>query len=205
MARILLVEGIDDQHVVWNLAKHYNMPESFRIEQKQGYTNVLKVLPVQIKASDVEAVGVLLDADVDFLGRWASVRGALEKSGYTALPDELPPAGLVVEMAGLPRVGVWLMPDNSAPGMLEDFVAKLVPEEDVLMPVACQAVSNIVASEIKFAPQHKCKAEIHTWLAWQEDPGTPFGLAITKKYLDPDNSTSKIFIKWLEDTFVGGF
>ena len=50
---------------------------------------------------------------------------------------------------------------------------------------------------------HKSKAFIHTWLAWQEDPGTPMGLAITKKYLSTnDKVLCNSFIEWLNLLFV---
>ena len=205
MNRILLVEGIDDQHVVLNLAKHHNLPQVFVVDQKQGYTNLLKILPVQIKSSNTQAIGVLLDADVDFLGRWQSVRDLLTNSGYVGLPVQIPKEGLIAYQEGLPRIGVWLMPDNMTEGMLEDFIVKLVPEEDPLISTAVTSVHNIPKDHKKFSPLHLRKAEIHTWLAWQQDPGTPFGLAITKKYLDPDCPSSRSFVDWLEQTFVAGF
>ena len=48
---------------------------------------------------------------------------------------------------------------------------------------------------------HKSKAEIHTWLAWQEEPGTPMGQAITKQYLDTNKELAKKFIGWLDNLF----
>ena len=48
---------------------------------------------------------------------------------------------------------------------------------------------------------HKAKARIHTFLAWQEDPGTPMGLAITKKYLQADSDSCLPFIEWLNNLF----
>ena len=48
---------------------------------------------------------------------------------------------------------------------------------------------------------HKSKARIHTWLAWQENPGTPMGLAITKKYLSTDPVICEDFIKWMNKLF----
>jgi hypothetical protein len=50
-------------------------------------------------------------------------------------------------------------------------------------------------------PIHKSKARIHTWLAWQEDPGTPMGLAITKSYLDTNQELCNLFVNWLNNLF----
>ncbi len=48
---------------------------------------------------------------------------------------------------------------------------------------------------------HQSKAKIHTWLAWQQTPGTPMGLAINKKYLNANNPQTKIFMDWVNTLF----
>jgi hypothetical protein len=42
---------------------------------------------------------------------------------------------------------------------------------------------------------------IHSWLAVQETPGTPMGLAITKRYLNTDDENCQVFIDWLKRLF----
>jgi len=37
-----------------------------------------------------------------------------------------------------------------------------------------------------FIPNHKSKAVIHTYLAWQNEPGMPLGQAITARALNPE-------------------
>jgi len=39
------------------------------------------------------------------------------------------------------------------------------------------------------------------WLALQEDPGTPMGLAVTKKYLTNPTESSRDLIEWLNKLF----
>ena len=63
----------------------------------------------------------------------------------TGIPEEPAPDGTVVTQSGKPRIGVWLMPDNRVPGMLEDFVEFLVPEKDPLLSCAKEAVDLIPA------------------------------------------------------------
>ena len=53
----------------------------------------------------------------------------------------------------------------------------------------------------KYPLIHKSKARIHSWLSWQEDPGTPMGLSITKRYLTTDNEGCKQLINWLQKLF----
>lgn len=197
----LLVEGVDDLHVVSALMKHHKFPENFRIEEKGGISEVFKILPVQLKGSNVRTVGVLVDADIDAQDRWRSIARILEGAGYTDVPPNPPSEGLVLEQDGLPNFGAWLMPDNSLPGMIEDFVSYLVPENDDLWSIAKESVENIENSKKKFKNNHFCKAHIHTWLAWQEDPGTPLGLSITKKYLNAENDSCKPFLSWVSNLF----
>ena len=42
---------------------------------------------------------------------------------------------------------------------------------------------------------------MHTWLAWQEEPGIPLGLAVTKRYLDVDHVLARQFLQWLQRLF----
>jgi len=51
---------------------------------------------------------------------------------------------------------------------------------------ARRCVSEIPVEERRFVESYATKALIHTWLAWQDDPGTPLGQAITKRYFDAD-------------------
>lgn len=45
------------------------------------------------------------------------------------------------------------------------------------------------------------KAMIHTWLAWQREPGRPMGLAITKRFLDPEAPSAMEFVAWVRRLF----
>ena len=98
----------------------------------------------------------------------------------------------------VPRIGIWIMPDNKIPGILEDFVKYLIPEDDSLRDYSLQCVDNL--PEKRFKDSYRSKAEIHTWLAWQEEPGTPMGLAVTKKYLCNVDS-ARTFLDWLNRLF----
>lgn len=198
----LLVEGNDDQHVIWSLLEYYKVPEVFAVEEKKGIDNLLDVLPVQLKESGIERVGVVVDADAKISTRWQKIKKILRESGFRSLPKLPDVEGTVIEENGKPRVGVWIMPDNTLPGMLENFAQFLIPKDDKLMRYVQDSLKAIAKKEQKFKDVHRPKAEIHTWLAWQEDPGTPMGLAITKKYLDAEASHAKSLIKWLERLFV---
>ncbi len=85
--------------------------------------------------------------------------------------------------------------------MIEDFITFLIPVEDKLFPIVKSTLNAIEKDQLnKYALAHKPKALTHSCLAWQEDPGTPMGLAITKKFLNTENQICGKFISWLKST-----
>jgi hypothetical protein len=86
--------------------------------------------------------------------------------------------------------------------MLEDFITFLVPQNDKLLPIVDTTLNHIETQKLhQYADTHKAKAKIHTWLAWQENPGTPLGASITKRYLSTDDKICLSFVNWLNDLF----
>jgi len=104
-------------------------------------------------------------------------------------------------------VGVWVMPNNALPGALEDFLRFLVPTGDPFWEhaessVACLPKSEAVETKWRNAENWRSKARIHTYLAWQKNPGTPLGQAITARYLTADASEVAPLVTWLRRLFV---
>jgi hypothetical protein len=200
---LLLVEGIDDEHTMYGLFQKYNIPDVFSVENCKGIDKLLKGINTRLKSEDIEKLGIVIDADQDIAARWASLKTIFAKSDFI-LPNELPSDGLILEQNGV-KIGVWIMPNNNINGMLEDFTKFLIPDNDKLLPIVEETLDSIEAKNLnKYNKNlHKSKALIHTWLAWQEDPGTPQGLAITKKYLTTENKElSDRFIGWIKRLFI---
>lgn len=200
---LVLVEGKNDEHVIGHLLNHYGIPKGrLAFKNKEGIRNLLETLPVELRASELEHLAIIVDADDSLESRWQSLRDILTKSGYTdtpALPDR---DGTIIREADHPTVGVWIMPNNELPGMLEDFISFLVPDSDVLWAKASDCVDGISEENRRFRSGHKMKAHIHTWLAWQEEPGTPLGSAITKRYLDATAPHAMQLMAWIQNLFA---
>ncbi len=64
------------------------------------------------------------------------------------------------------------------------------------------AVDSIPADERRFPAVQTAKAKLHTFLAWQEEPGKPIGQAVTAKYLNPNAPQAAEFIQWLRALFI---
>lgn len=199
LSRKLLVEGVDDLHVVCSLCNIHHIPDTFSVIDKKGIDNITGTLSTELKTSDLDALGIVVDADTDLEARWQSLRSILTREGYL-IARQPNPNGTILYHEDKPRVGIWLMPNNQLPGMLEDFIAALIPDGDILWPYAQRCVQTL--PEQRFPEVHRAKANIHTWLAWQEAPGRPFGQAITAQYLTANSDNAQQFVNWLQRLFI---
>lgn len=197
----LLVEGNDDQHVIWALCEKFKVTHNFDVIDCEGIDNLLLQIPIRFKQSDLNALGIIIDADTDIKKRWASLSSQLAEQGFS-LPETIPNEGLVMEKNGI-RIGVWIMPNNNLNGMLEDFISFLIPKDDKLQIIAQDTLESIEQKKLdRYKPSFKSKALLHSWLSWQDDPGTPMGWAITKKYLTTDEANCLRLINWLKAIFT---
>jgi len=198
--QVLLVEGKDDCHVILALAQYYRLDENFGIYDCGNDTNVLKRLNALIISSEFvrpKVIGVVLDAAQ---GRWAQLTGKIAPHHYE-IPTVLDPNGTILEGDDVKlKIGVWIMPDNSNEGMLEDFLLSGVPAVGV--EVAIEAVELARGKQVTtFKDAHYSKAVIHTYLAWQDEPGRPLGLSVTNKMLSAETPEAKRFVAWLSKLF----
>ena len=97
------------------------------------------------------------------------------------------------------------MPDNVRDGKLEDFLRDLIETADPLIEHATQATSVAALIRQKHEPTLSAfddsKATIHAWLAWQEVPGRPFGIAMRSLYFQPTRPAGQKFAAWFKELF----
>ncbi|MCI0697092.1 hypothetical protein L0337_34440 [candidate division KSB1 bacterium] len=84
---VLLVEGKDDRYVLHHLFLHHHIQENFVIKENEGVERLLESLPIQLKSSELERMGVVLDANADLAGRWDSLRNIALRSGYNNVSE----------------------------------------------------------------------------------------------------------------------
>ena len=131
-------------------------------------------------------------------------------------------AGTIIDST--PRVGIWLMPNNTSPGELENFVSEMIPADDPVWPLSETYIDDIPQAQRKFTEKkilrakiHLCnvsrinrmrlftekkilRAKIHAWLATREDP-RQMGAAIGAHDLQVDGTLSTAFANWLQRLF----
>ena len=197
--QVLLVEGKGDKFVIEKLRDDVaHLPQNFEILVKNSINELIESISAEIVTSK-DTIGILVDADENLQSRWEAIKYRLSKK--YSIPNNFPVEGLIIEDNNK-KVGVWIMPNNELKGMLEDFIAMLVPKNDALMPVVDSTLTYLEAQKLNLYKQiHKPKTKIRTWLAWQEDPETSMGTAISKHILETDQSICQKFVEWLTKLF----
>lgn len=203
----LLVEGNDDQHVIWSFCQHHQLAENFDVIDCNSIENVLGQLKTRLSnPSAHQRIGIVIDADVDLNKRKAQILEVLRQSQkYNCADCEWPASGLILKPIDSydATIGIWIMPDNNINGMLEDFIISLASEADPLMQKAESILNELEESQIQqYKSVHRSKAKIHTFLAWQDEPGKPMGTAITAKILNPNSEHAEVFVHWIKQLFT---
>jgi len=206
--KLLLVEGKDDKWAIINLLQPHidavwdekNHP--IEIEDGQGDKLFKKpIMSARFKDPNTNILGIVLDADENCLDKWKKIEH-LCREHVQDIPKYLPQKGLVIP-SKQGRFGVWIMPDNQHPGMLETFLKYLVPKKYHCLLSYAEMASKRAKSRFgaQYGNTHYDKAVMHTWLAWMEPPGKPFGTALSSKILNWDAEMARPFLNWLIDLY----
>jgi hypothetical protein len=205
--KVLYVEGKKDKFVIAEIAEASGIPwprgkEPIDIRDLGGDAQLVDAdrIATRLKESGLQAMGIIVDADENPAARWQQVRHACAKS-ISDMPTELPSTGLVHPMQNGIKLGIWMMPDNQLRGMLETFLAYLVEPEAPLWQYARSTVEAAKLQGAPFKPTHYDKANIHTWLAWQNEPGEQLHVALQKRILNGQHPKAQEFVNWLKQLY----
>lgn len=200
----LHVEGPDDRHSIVHLLIRHGIdydskpwPAEFpEVKEIGNLEGLLDGMETAVRLSSGRVIGFVLDADSPLLGRWHAVRDRLAKVAVDA-PEQPPAQGFIGDSSDYQaRVGVWLMPDNQHDGKLETLLCTLVDEDDKLIDHAEAATDAAKQMGAQFRHPDRVKAVVHAWLAWQREPGRPYGTAIRARYFRHDSPAAAAFVEW---------
>lgn len=213
---LLLVEGVNDCHAVFQLMWLINQCDPiFGIHECGNDSKVLDSLASRIVSTrpKQKILGLILDCDSEGVDPDQIIRSRLDQLSarvgpYYSMPTVFPDEGLILSPLSsrpdadrLPKLGVWLMPNNRTYGMFEDLlIGSLSNEVSAYVEAAVrQAKADRVA---KFRDVHLAKAMIRTYMAWQDPPDVQYlGLAIKRGVFEQIESKCTLFIEWLERLF----
>ncbi len=209
----LHVEGTDDQHSIIHLLQRNGItfdPLPVDIHVEGNDSRLIEAIPVAIKAAKNRSVGFVIDIDTTPTNRWAALRNKVRSiagdfpSLTNSLPTEPSHTGTIIEIPEIrSHVGFWLMPDNRMHGgKLENLLDTLVTPGDPLRSIAEIAANQSRLYGAEFAPQDQIKATLHTWLAWQKEPGRPYGTAIKARYFGNNSPVAIDFVSWFKVLFA---
>lgn len=207
--KILIVEGVTEQRMIPELIEangiRWELDDKTRIvhiEKLGGLENLTpEFIDTQLQASGLKNLGIIIDADENPEQQWKKIRDRCNRCECN-LPLHLSREGLVQNLERGVRFGIWMMPDNTKQGMLETFLSYLIPDrEDAIWEFAQK--SAIQASEYgaSFKKSHRDKANIHTWLAWQDPPGEQLHRAVKQKIFEGQHPRAKVFVQWFRDLY----
>ena len=207
----LVVEGTDDEHAIRHLLVRHGIdcdaaPAAGRLPSftpAGGREKLLEGVTTAVSLSNGRAVGFVLDANSSLQDRWNAMVSRLREMDVET-PDTIPPDGFVGESPTYrARVGVWLMPDNQRSGALEHFLKTLIHEADPLIEHARDSTELAKQLGARYPDDDNgvAKAVLHAWLAWQENPGLPYGSAIRARYFRRDSPVAERFVGWFHRVF----
>jgi hypothetical protein len=141
--RILLVEGESDRAFFEVICRKIGLDKTFTVappkdlagthNTKEGVFNYLPTLLAQLNDGSVTRLGVVVDADSPPHSDFDRVRDRMttlvSRNGYTlssATADGL----IYASNDGLADFGLWVMPDNGAHGVLEDWLKQCVHDDE---------------------------------------------------------------------------
>lgn len=203
---LLLVEGKSEKNLLPELCNKCGIECNFEIRDSKSLEQLKCEMKIFLKSSNIyRKLWVIIDADNNASAAWESIKYILHNSRKYQIPAKMPlPAeGAIITPTDSEdlTVGIWIMPDNSDIGMLEDFMLRLIPEDDSLLKEATTITDRLDAEREShhkiFKAVHKSKARIHTWLAWHDTPGESLTVAVKKRLFDTDKELCCRLGNWL--------
>ncbi|MFQ5852799.1 MAG: DUF3226 domain-containing protein [Candidatus Binatia bacterium] len=177
---VLVVEGREEE-LFFGAFTEYLALQNIQIMGIGGKTNLqpnLKALTLSPRFTEVISLGLVRDANADPHAAFQSVCGALQSV-------ELPtPERPLVSAGDSPRVTVMILPEEAAPGMLEDLCLSALVQDPAMTCVeqyfqCLQQQGSIL--------QNPSKAKVQAFLASRREAGKRLGEAAQAGYLPWDH------------------
>ncbi len=195
LVHLLIRNGIDYDSKPW--------PDLFPEFKPIGNdVKVLSGMETAIQAATNRSIGFVIDANSNIQKRWDEIRQRLIAAQVDELPKTIPSGGFVGKSKTYrATVGVWIMPDNEHDGQLEDFLTSLIKDDDPLIGLAEESTDEALKLGATFRKKDRVRAVVRTWLAWQKEPGHPYGRAIQQRSFQRESEIANRFVTWFKQLF----
>ena len=169
--RLVLVEGEDERNLLTKMLAEWNIQgiQTIPVGGKDNFRAGLEQVMESARATETGllAIGVLRDADEYPDRAFQSVAGSVRSQGLNT------PSSHSVVAQGQPSTGIFILPDGTNPGAIEDLCWRSVEDTATAQCcsnyLACLEVSNALLSP------NVGKTLVHAYLASQQDPSARVG------------------------------
>lgn len=173
---LLVVEGKEEELFFGAFIEHLGL-QNIQIMGIGGKTNLrrnLRALALSPQFAETVSLGVVRDADDNPKAAFQSVRDALQAANLPAPGRALVPAG------DRPQVSVMILPEESAPGMLEDLCLGAVARDPAMLCV--ERYFACLQQEGLSLPDNMSKAKVQAFLASRRKSRLRLGVAAQVGY-----------------------
>ena len=194
--RLLLVEGRDEANLFSALMKH-RLDAEPKIQVidaggKDKFPKNMKAIQTAAQARPtLQAIGVVRDADDDARGAFRSVCDNLRNAGY------MPPQNHGEFSEAMPSVGVFIVPDGSAPGAVETLCRRSREGDDVAK--CAEAYMGCLAEHEAMHSPNVDKSFAHAYLAAMRDPLARVGEGALQGVWDFESPAFSELVGFLRD------
>ncbi|MBD2551861.1 hypothetical protein H6G51_01080 [Limnothrix sp. FACHB-708] len=216
-SRVLFVEGSSDKTIIKEILNIYlphwkitrkrsgSSQPQIDIQDLQGIKNITpdKIFN-QLADPNVPALGIVIDADSSASDQWQEICQtcqSVEQLRSISFPNQIPENGFICSVSDDQKFGIWMMPDNRSPGMLETLLSQLIPNDrEDLWTHLQNSVSQAKPLGATFDDKHLDKAHIYTWLAWHHKPGAWLKTG-ERAVFNFDHPQVHAFVDWLKTLY----
>ena len=188
----LLVEGRNEEEFLREFLKYLTI-EGIQVQGyggKDNLGNFVSNLVDVVGFDSVESIGVIQDADQCAQSALESVKGRL-------LNASLPvPSTFLIPSGESPTTRIFVMPDNSGNGALEDLCLSAVTD-DPAMPCVNEFMECLTQRAVSPPENRKAKARMQAFLASRNDPDSRLGIAAARGYFEWSHPSFSILAEFL--------
>ena len=191
--KVLAVEGDDEINFFDSLLKYMGISDA-DINKVGGKNKFKNKLPALVNTTgffdNVETFAVIRDANDDANAAFSSIKNILQKQNLT------PPTQMNKFANNGLKLGIFIMPGNSAEGMLEDLCLRTV-QHHPKMNCINEFMDCIL--KLKEPPKNVAKAKAQSYLAAMPIIANSVGIGARKGYWNFDSDELKELKIFLEN------
>lgn len=189
---LILGEGQEEVNVFTAIFRYLGRTD-VKVEQYGGKDNlhkILKALPLRPDFRQYTSICITRDADDNPSSAFESICTGLKKAN---LPIPVRHGEIII---GNPKIGVFVLPDGTRQGMLEDLMWDIVANNP---EAACiNALFTCLKSSNLQHPSNMSKARMNVWLALQKSSTRRLGEAALNSYFPLDHPSLQAFIQFFQ-------